>query len=112
LAICSFCGKETEGASSCIESFIRINGKDYAPLPFKKKNDTVFTKGREARCADCNILPGGLHHVGCAFEICPKCGGKWLGCVCSGFKAKTGCKAEKKCDVIQFDKKRETKAGG
>jgi len=102
LAICAFCGKETEGASTCIESIIRIDGKDYTPLPFKRKNETVFTRKQEVRCAECNVLPGGFHHVGCGLEICPKCGGKWVYCACSGLKVRTDDKPEKKCDVIQF----------
>jgi len=108
LAICAFCGKETEGASSCIKSSIRIDGADYTPLPFKKKNETVFTRRQVVRCAECNVLPGGFHHVGCVFEICPKCGGKWVYCACSGTKVRTDGISEKKCDVIQFNKIRRT----
>jgi hypothetical protein len=94
-----------DGASSCIKSAVRIDGKDYAPLPFKKKKETVFTKGVNIRCAECNILPGGFHHVGCVFEICPKCGGKWIYCKCSGFKVRDDGKPKRKCDIIQFRKK-------
>lgn len=108
MAICAFCGKETEGASSCVISSIRIDGTDYTPLPFKKKIETVFTKGEAVRCSECNILPGGFHHVGCVLEICPKCGGKWIYCACSGFKVRTDGKPEKKCDVIQFNPVRRT----
>jgi len=99
-----------EGASSCTKSSIRIGGVDYTPLPFKKKTETVFTKGQAAvRCAECNVLSGGFHHVGCVFEICPKCGGKWVYCGCSGLKVSTGGKSEKKCDVIQFKPLRKEK---
>ena len=107
MAICDLCGKEVEGASSCIKSIIRINGMDYTPLPFEKK-DTVFTgKQFSKRCPECNVLNGGFHHVGCSLEICPKCGGKWINCRCSGLKVANLNSKKKKCNIIPFKKRRE-----
>lgn len=107
MAMCDFCGKEMEGASSCINSIIRIDGIEYTPLPFEKK-DTVFTREKDTvRCPECNILNGGLHHVGCSLELCPKCGGKWIYCRCSGLKVVNSGNKGKKCNIIPFKKRRE-----
>ncbi len=105
MAICDFCGKEMEGASSCMESHIRIEDTDYAPLPYKKRKETVFTKGGPLRrCPECNILPGGFHHVGCVFELCPKCGEKWVYCRCAGLKVRIDVHTGKKYNIIPFKK--------
>ena len=106
MAICDFCGKEMEGASSCIVSHIRIGGADYTPLPYKRKKETVFTKGEPLqRCPECNILPGGFHHVGCVLELCPKCGEKWVYCRCAGLKVRIDVHTGKKCNIIPFKNK-------
>jgi len=95
-----------EGASSCMESRIRIGDTEYAPLPFKRRNETIFTKKEPPhRCPECNILPGGFHHVGCALELCPKCGEKWVYCKCSGLKVKIDMHTGRKCNIIPFRKK-------
>jgi len=93
------------GASSCIKSHIRIGGTDYTPLPYKRKKETIFTKGEPIqRCPECNILPGGFHHVGCVLELCPKCGEKWVYCKCTGLKIRIDVNNCKKCNIIQFKK--------
>lgn len=103
MAVCEFCGKEMEGASSCKESRIRIGGKDYPLLPYTRRKETVFTKGDDLkRCPECNVLPDGFHHVGCVLEICPKCGGKWVYCKCEGIKIRLDLTAGKKGRVIPF----------
>jgi len=33
-------------------------------------------------CADCGVDPGGLHHVGCDQETCPRCGEALALCDC------------------------------
>ncbi|MBU3949505.1 MAG: hypothetical protein KJ826_14960 [Proteobacteria bacterium] len=106
MAICDLCGKEMEGASSCRKSIIRIDGIDYTPLPFGKEDTVFIRKQLAARCPECNVLKGGLHHIGCGLEICPKCGEKWLNCRCSGLKVVTLSDKEKKCKIIPFNKRR------
>jgi hypothetical protein len=105
LAVCDFCGKEMDGASSCIEGRIRIGDKDYSLLPYKGKRETLFTKGEALkRCPECNVLPGGFHHVGCVLELCPKCNGKWVFCKCDGLKIRIDSGNGRKSNVIPFRK--------
>ena len=33
-------------------------------------------------CGDCGVDPGGLHHVGCEFETCPRCSEALALCDC------------------------------
>lgn len=33
-------------------------------------------------CGDCHVHEGQLHQYGCDLEICPACGGQFLGCDC------------------------------
>ncbi|OQX23930.1 MAG: hypothetical protein BWK80_23515 [Desulfobacteraceae bacterium IS3] len=103
MTACKFCGKEMIGAASCIEYLIAIEGKKYPPVPYKGNSDGFFRK-EVLRCPDCNVLPGGFHHVGCSMEICPKCGGRWIYCRCSGTKVKI---EENKCKIIPFKRQRK-----
>ena len=67
-AICRFCNKDMEVATSCVK--VPIKGLD--PLPWQ---------GLEP-CPDCNTKQGGYHHPGCDTERCPGCGGQAIGCIC------------------------------
>jgi hypothetical protein len=69
-------------------------GKYYGNNLFGKKNIPL-------RCPECNILPGGFHHIGCGIEICPKCDRRWINCRCFGIKIKL---KEIKGKVIPFKK--------
>jgi hypothetical protein len=33
-------------------------------------------------CHDCSVIQGELHLDGCDVEVCPRCGGQYLGCEC------------------------------
>lgn len=105
LRTCTICGK-TEGASSCIETRIRIEGVLYRPIPYSPRKKTAFEEdGLPRRCPECGVLPGGFHHVGCPFEFCPKCGGRWLSCKCFGIKVEPGAHPdpdERSARVIPF----------
>ena len=46
-----------------------------SPVPYNPPDTNI-------RCHDCGIAAGGVHHVGCDMEICPRCGGQFLGCSC------------------------------
>lgn len=42
-----------------------------------------YTPEGEVRpCRDCNVQPGGYHHLNCCIEVCPKCGGQVISCGC------------------------------
>ena len=41
-----------------------------------------------ARCAGCNTIQGGYHHVGCTDEPCPRCGNLPQACRCKAMATK------------------------
>ena len=87
MAVCKFCGKETVGASSCAECLVVIDGVEFQPLPYGNDCSPGMPRGASPwRCPECNVMPGGLHHIGCGVEICPQCGNRWVSCRCTGFK--------------------------
>jgi len=51
------------------------DGTKMAPVPYTPDDP-------ELRCHDCNVASGGLHHLNCDMEICPRCGGQFFGCSC------------------------------
>ncbi|MGI4943964.1 MAG: hypothetical protein ACRYHQ_25970, partial [Janthinobacterium lividum] len=38
--------------------------------------------GGPSRCGDCGVIRGGLHHLGCDVERCPRCGDQLITCEC------------------------------
>ena len=79
MAKCFRCKKEMcdESTITCREYNI-VNfpdGKKMAPVPYTPIDTKI-------RCHDCGVAAGGVHHVGCDMEICPRCGGPFLGCSC------------------------------
>ncbi len=48
------------------------------PSDFKTKWAEIVTKP----CGDCGVRRGELHLDGCDIEVCPRCGGQYLGCAC------------------------------
>lgn len=49
----------------------------------KKKKPKI-----KVTCHDCNVQDEGYHHPGCDMEICPKCGGQLITCLCEGASVK------------------------
>ncbi|MCB9481990.1 MAG: hypothetical protein H6680_09265 [Desulfobacteraceae bacterium] len=88
MAKCSLCGREKSLSQSCLKHFIRIDGVFYEALPYKPRNKTLYEihNNVKKRCPHCGVIEGGYHHVGCIFEVCPKCLRFWLSCNCFGIK--------------------------
>lgn len=78
------CGIEMKTGKGCKYQMIRINGEFYERIPFGKEKEN-WGKGK---CHDCYVTEGGIHHIGCDVERCPKCGGQLIGCDCSTEYAK------------------------
>ena len=58
--------------TGCCFTEVRLGGKWY-------KRGRV---DREAECHDCATKKGGVHHLGCDMEMCPKCGEQAIMCDC------------------------------
>lgn len=83
---CSLCNND----DACIERALVFNGDPgdaggravtTAPVPY---GEEPMNDGRvpTARCAGCGVTAGNYHHEGCAFEVCPRCGGQLVECPC------------------------------
>jgi hypothetical protein len=53
------------------------------PLPFGKPlEDWGSPEPADARCHDCGVAVGHVHHWGCDWATCPNCEQQLLGCAC------------------------------
>jgi hypothetical protein len=78
MAICGACKQEMmdEKTISCIVEDIEYpDGVKMAQVPY-----TPDYGGPSQRCHDCNIKFGGVHHIGCDMERCPRCGRQLISC--------------------------------
>jgi len=76
MAICPDCGQEMHTADTCTKTQIVLAGQTY------ERSREHFGEP-SGRCLDCGIKHGGVHHLGCDVERCPKCGLQLIGCDCS-----------------------------
>jgi hypothetical protein len=77
--ICDLCDQEMEEAASCNVGVLHLAGEPYPVFPHGSDRGWGPTKDR---CGDCNVLPGGYHHVGCDIQVCPRCRGQLITCDC------------------------------
>jgi hypothetical protein len=77
MAICEVCDREMLTADGC--------KPDQRRIPYGL--ETVWGEYKisrlPARCHDCNVKPGSIHHDGCDLEECSNCHNQLIGCKCS-----------------------------
>lgn len=82
MAVCTFCDQEMLSSSGCTVAVMHRDAKPISMIPFGAGR---WYRGRErapARCGDCGVARGGVHHHGCDMEQCPNCGGQMIACGC------------------------------
>lgn len=72
MAICEYCKLEMNTARSCTVEALHMGGM---PFPLARHR-------ARSRCGDCGVAHGGLHHLGCDLQRCPRCGRQLLSCGC------------------------------
>lgn len=79
--VCGHCQQGLPMADSCAPDTLVISGRR-----FERSRETVL--GPDGRCGDCGILDGGVHHLGCDLERCPRCHRQLISCGCldGGFR--------------------------
>lgn len=83
MAVCALCERDMLKTDSCVETPIKIDSREFAPIPFGDTRDLIPNDAKGGgRCHDCNVADGGFHHVHCDAEACPNCGGQYLSCDC------------------------------
>ena len=77
---CQYCGRNMAASVPCTVATLTIGGEVYERVVFGQEEDQGPYSF--SRCPDCAAPLGGLHHLGCDWEQCPRCGGQLLGCGC------------------------------
>lgn len=83
MSICLSCRKEIWDPSvTTCEGNAFIEYPDGQALERISYNPKTLHLPTWFRCPDCNVIPGGIHHMNCDQEHCPKCGGQLISCDC------------------------------
>jgi hypothetical protein len=81
VAVCTWCDREMLTAPTCTVGVLHQRG---VPVDMVRYGGEFWRKWRPSkRCGDCNVVPGGFHHLGCDMAECPICGEQQLMCGCS-----------------------------
>jgi hypothetical protein len=80
MAHCQFCHSEMTTARSCTVEALHLGGTRYELAPHG--SDPFLARFPRGRCGDCGVAWGGLHHLGCDLQRCPRCRGQLLSCGC------------------------------
>ena len=93
--VCRRCGKDIDSleTSSCVV-YVNItfpDGLTMPHVPYDPARDIgeiypAEYRGPQQRCRNCLVAPGGIHHLDCPMERCPRCGGQLVECLRKGCK--------------------------
>ncbi len=75
MAECWFCHREMTTADSCSDQHLTADGMRYEMVRFGEEEDWTAPE-ESARCGDCGVVPGGIHHPNCDIQQCPLCHGQ------------------------------------
>lgn len=78
--ICPACRREYPGSRRCEVSQMTADGLPYQRIKYGSSREGYGPA--LANCVGCGVMPGTLHHWGCALEVCPACGGQRISCAC------------------------------
>ena len=81
MAECDVCGAEMKSGRSCALAELVVADKRWKRVAYGAETRLAGTVAK-ARCGDCGVATGGVHHPGCAVEQCPVCGEQLFCCDC------------------------------
>ncbi len=82
MAICDDCKQEMTTAAGCTLPVLVIDGEPSDRIRYGDERRPFSQPASPCRCHDCGVQPGALHHLGCDWEECPRCGAQLLSCCC------------------------------
>ena len=74
---CEDCQQEMTTASSCTADVLIMRGERH------ERERVRRPIGPKGRCGDCGVQRGGVHHLGCDLEDCPRCHRQLISCGCA-----------------------------
>ena len=78
--ICPACGQDKRDAESCGGPLIQVAGEVFERVRFGQESGNRWEEFDY--CPECGVSYGGIHHVGCDVEECPRCRTQYLSCDC------------------------------
>lgn len=78
---CPDCNQEPPGVATCGRRDIDLRGERYRRVRFGEEHGRRHLT-EASTCRDCGVHPGGLHHLGCELETCPRCRAHLGACGC------------------------------
>ena len=69
-------------AESCTNWTLHVDGREFTMIPYGEETGHGPDYRADHRCHDCRVEPGGIHHPGCDWAQCPRCGEQLFGCDC------------------------------
>jgi hypothetical protein len=83
VATCEYCDREMDG-TECGYGHVVINGQEFSRIRLGDAKEKWEEMGLEEVACECVTPIGGIHHVHCDQEVCPRCGGQFLVCTMEG----------------------------
>ena len=86
---CPWCGEHSGEVRGCREDALpyRVDGevRFFEPVRYGSPREGWMEAGVSApvSCHDCGCEHGRVHHDGCDVQVCPVCGGQFIGCDCA-----------------------------
>src|SRR3990172_2601942 len=83
MAVCHYCKQEIKAAIGCdAQPLYASDGRSYSRISYGDEQREGNGLQMEARCPNCHVIFGMLHHPGCMTEECPVCHKARMVCRC------------------------------
>lgn len=80
MSVCNTCEKKIGEVLTCDLPLVQLNSGQV--MERVRYGDEVCHSWVSELCLSCGVGPGGIHHMGCDCEECPKCHELMIVCGC------------------------------